>query len=352
LTIGPNGQISTDAFGTGKGGDIAVTVAGALSIDGTSSTVPTGITALTGSNGDAGNVVVSAGSLSIVTNGLISVDTLGGTGAAGSVTVNVAGALSIDGSGSNLFTGITSQSGFSSGNAGEVRVSAGSLTIGNGAEISASTFGSGTGGDVRVNTGLLAISNSGEISASTFGSGAGGDVTVSANALSIVKDGLISASTFSGGAGGSVTVIVPGPVSINGTSQTLTTGITSESGTGGGNAGKVTVNAGSLALSNGGAVSASTFGSGAGGDVTVSAGALAITSTGEISASTTGTGAGGNIMVNLSGDLLIDGAASLSAFLPAGIIARTFDPKGGNAGQIIVTADHCCPVNKRTNPIG
>ena len=76
LTIGPNGQISTDTFGTGKGGDIAVTVAGALSIDGRSSTVPTGITALTGSNGDAGNVVVSAGSLSIVTNGLISVDTL------------------------------------------------------------------------------------------------------------------------------------------------------------------------------------------------------------------------------------------------------------------------------------
>ncbi len=253
--------------------------------------------------------------------------------------------MSIDGSGQNLFTGITSQSGFSSGNAGEVLVSAGSLTISNGGEISASTFGSGTGGDVQVSTGSLAISSGGEISASTFGSGAGGGVMVSANALSIVKDGLISASTFGGGAGGSVTVSVPGPVSIAGTSQTLTTGITSESGTGGGNASEVTVSAGSLSLSNGGAVSASTSGSGAGGDVTVSAGSLAITNAGEISASTTGTGAGGDITVNLTGDLVIDGVASPSSFVPAGIIARTFDPNGGNAGRIIVTSDNVSILN-------
>jgi large exoprotein involved in heme utilization and adhesion len=121
LSITPNGQITTDTFGTGKGGNIAVTVAGALSIDGTASTVPTGITALTGSSGNAGDITVAAGSLNIVTNGLISVDTISldpsvRTGNAGSVTVNVAGALSIDGTASTIPTGITSQSGFSPGN--------------------------------------------------------------------------------------------------------------------------------------------------------------------------------------------------------------------------------------------
>ena len=310
LSVNSNGQITTDTFGTGKGGNIAVTVAGALSIDGTSSTVLTGITALTDGTGSAGNITVGAGTLNIVTNGLISVDSLGGTGNAGSVTVNVAGALSIDGRGQNLSTGISSESGFSPGNAGEVRVTAGSLALTNGGQISASTFGAGAGGDVQVAAGVLGLSNGGLISASTYAAGAGGNVQVTGNSLAITQDGSISASTFGNGAGGNVNVAIAGSLSIDGTAQNFGTGITSASGTGGGNAGAVTVSAGSLAIANGG----------------------------EVSASTLGQGAGGDIMVNLAGDLVIDGIANPSAAAPAGIIARTLDPNGGNAGHITVNA--------------
>ena len=305
LSITPNGQITTDTFGPGNGGSIAVSVAGPLSIDGTSSTVPTGITALTGSSGNAGNVTVAAGSLNITRDGLISVDTLGGSGSAGSVTVNVAGAVSIDGTGQSLGTGISSESGFSTGNAGEVRVSAGSLMLSNGGQISASTFGAGAGGDVQVSAGVLALSSGGEISASTFADGPGGNVRVTGNSLTIAQDGSVSASTFGKGAGGGVTVGIAGPISIDGTGQTFATGITSASGLGGGNAGQVNIGAGSLAIVNGG----------------------------EVSTSTRSKGNGGDIMVNLAGDLVIDGSGNASTSSPAGIIARTLDANGGNAGR-------------------
>src|SRR6516225_7891991 len=91
LAINPNGEISADTFGAGKGGNVAVTAAGMLSIDGTSSTTRTGISAGAAptSTGDAGNVVVNAGNLQLVNDGLISAETAG-TGSAGRVTVGVA----------------------------------------------------------------------------------------------------------------------------------------------------------------------------------------------------------------------------------------------------------------------
>src|SRR5207302_4109866 len=102
----------------------------------------------------------------------------------------------------------------------------------------------------------------GEISALAFADGAGGNVSVAGNSLAIIRDGSISASTFGKGAGGNVSVAIAGPLSIDGTAQNFATGISSASGTGGGNAGQVTVGAGLLTIANGGEVSASTLGKG------------------------------------------------------------------------------------------
>jgi len=141
LAIGPDGEITTDTAKSGNGGSIAVTVTGALSIDGTSSTISTGITALTvtGSTGNAGNIIVNAGSLTIGPNGQITTDTFG-TGKGGNIAVTVAGALSIDGTSSSVPTGITALTG-SNGDAGNVAVNAGSLSIVNNGVISVDTLG-------------------------------------------------------------------------------------------------------------------------------------------------------------------------------------------------------------------
>ena len=128
-------------------------VAGRLTIDGAMTPgffTGIGSQANPGSTGNAGTVSVSAGTLSITNSGLISSST-SASGNGGSVTVSVAGGLTIDGAMTPFFTGITSQANpGSTGNAGTVSISAGTLSITNGGEISSSTFGFGNGGDVDV----------------------------------------------------------------------------------------------------------------------------------------------------------------------------------------------------------
>src|SRR5262249_12493865 len=147
-----NGVIAGNTFGSGKGGDVSVSTAGGLSIDGSgaNSAFLTGITAQTNGSGDAGTVTISAGSLAISANGVITTYT-SGSGKGGDISVSVASGSSIDGTGANLnfLTGITAQT-QGIGDAGNVTFSAGSLAMSNNGAIAASTFESGKGGNVSV----------------------------------------------------------------------------------------------------------------------------------------------------------------------------------------------------------
>jgi hypothetical protein len=66
LTIVTNGEIASGTFGSGNAGNVAVHVAGTLTIDGTSATQLTGVasnTPVRRATGSAGSVTVTAGSL-------------------------------------------------------------------------------------------------------------------------------------------------------------------------------------------------------------------------------------------------------------------------------------------------
>jgi hypothetical protein len=144
------GQISSASFGQGHGGSVSVAVAGLLSIDGANSSAFTGLTPQAGADSaGAGTVAVAAGSLSIANGGGVSSDTKG-AGNAGSISVAVGGAVTIDAAGSTVFTGISSDSGIGSGNAGTVSISAGSALLTNRGEVSTSTFGAGNAGGVSI----------------------------------------------------------------------------------------------------------------------------------------------------------------------------------------------------------
>ena len=182
LSIVNNGTISGGTFGSGNGGNVTVGVAGGLLINGPSMLVPgvssgdrsggtgsiTGITSQSFGRfgGNAGSITVDAGALTILGNGEISAATFG-AGNGGSVSVGVAGGLSIDGTGGDprLATGISSEAeAGSTGNAGSVTVEAGGLLIVNGGSISSSALqpsgnlpaSTGNAGSVTVDTvGLL-----------------------------------------------------------------------------------------------------------------------------------------------------------------------------------------------------
>jgi filamentous hemagglutinin family protein len=338
LTITPNGSIGTRTSATGKGGSITVTVPGALSIDGTATFGVTGITALAGpgSTGNAGNITVNAGTLRLVTNGLISADTLIGAGNAGTVTVNVAGKLSIDGTSQVLATGISSESGFGLGKAGLVRVNAGSLAITNGGQISASTFGPGAGGDVAVTvTDDVVITGRLGILAETFGSGSGGNVSVTAGRVRIASDGVIATDTQRprSGNAGSVSLNVVGPLTIDGTAQTSFTGISSSSlRASNGNVGNVKISAGTLSMTNSGTISTRTDGVGAGGTVAIGIdGDAALRGGAVITTSTTGVGDAGSVDVTARGPLTLSDPGS-------SITASATSTARGNAGSVRVSA--------------
>jgi filamentous hemagglutinin family protein len=346
-----SGQISSSAFGRGNSGSVSVGVAGGLTIDGamTPSNFITGITSQ-GSTGNAGTVAVNGGSISIVNSGTISSETFG-PGDGGSVSVNVAGALTIDGAMTpGSFTGISSQANRgSSGNAGTVSVSAGGISLANFGRISSLTFGPQQAGRITVAAGALSLTSKGAITSSTLGSGTGGSVsvavagqlsidgalgdpssltgissqtqgggaagtvTVTAGALTIARNSAISSNTFGSGTGGSVSVTVAGQLAVDGTAAASSlTGIATNSEFGStADAGNVAVTAGTLSLVNGGAISSS-----------------AIRPDNNLPAST---GNAGSVSVNVAGPLSLSGSRSR-------IVTNTEPGTTGKAGSVAVTA--------------
>ena len=352
MTINTGGLVLSGAFpnGTGNAGNIDVSLTGNLSIaTGGGTPRATGILASTAASGNAGTVTVSARNITIDgqgsdLTGIESAADLGSSGKAGSVEVLVPGNLSV------VNGGVISTNTFSSGDAGTIKVRAGSITIdGKGVDrpssiSSLAQLGStGHAGSVDVSAaGSLRVSNRGAIISSTLGSGNAGSVKVSAGSIVIdesagifsqagpgntgragsvevfassveLKGSSISSDTFGKGNAGTVKVNAD-TISIDGSGSVFTTGIVSLSNPGStGNAGSVEVLAtGTLSVTGDGNISSSTLSSGNAGSVNVSAGKIAIDTLGEISSDTFGRGNAGSVKVSAN-NIEIHGKGRVSA---------------------------------------
>jgi filamentous hemagglutinin family protein len=311
LSIVRNAAISSNTFGSGKGGSVSVMVDGQLTVDATGAAQSlTGIAANSefGSTGNAGDVTVTAGTLSLVNGGAISSSAIrpdnnlpASTGNAGSVTVNVAGLLSLSGQRARIAT--ETEAG-TTGNAGLVAVTAPQITITTGAEIASTTAGTGAGGSVSVTTpGALVLDGAGvadtQIAASAIGpqSGPGGAVTVSANSLTVKGGAEIASSTAGPGKGGDVNITVASDIVLPDPGPQITA-----RSTGGGDAGSITLSAVRLRMNNGAAISTEAVGersAASGGNITLHVRDLLYLVSSEISTSVKGeTGDGGNITID------------------------------------------------------
>jgi filamentous hemagglutinin family protein len=342
LTLSSGAIFGSDVEeGSGNTGPISLT-ANSIVLDGTApaaSAALTGIRSLTevGAAANAADISVSAGTLTILANGEIVTNTRG-AGNAGNVSVAVTGALSIDANSASFSTGvgsIVSPGGGTFGQAGNVAVSAGSLSIvGNTglaplvpgsqpfAGLSTQTFGAGSGGALNVNIGVvgLEISNGGVIASTT------GSSSVPPPGGPLGEEPAFGPNSVSSGAGGSVNVASLGPVEMSGAGTAITAAALSVST---GDAGSVSLNAPQITLNAGAQIISTTAGFGAGGVVTVTTpGTLSLADAGtQIAASTIGpqSGAGGQVHVQ-AGSLLVQGGA-LIASTAAGI---------GNGGAVTV----------------
>jgi filamentous hemagglutinin family protein len=297
VSVKNGAQINAFTRGTGDAGDVTITARDAVSFDGVASNgYPSAVlsTVDAGAVGNGGTVNIDAQSLSLTNGGQLGVivrraesssNLAGGQGDGGSVNLKVRDAVTISGESANgTLSGIFSSLGFGAvGKGGNININdAGSLSVTDGARLTASTFGIGDAGDITINV-LDAVSFDGADNTGVFSNandtavGNGGNIKIGARTLSITNGAAIRANSSAD----------------------------SVKNQGTGRAGNIEVNARSIKLDNEGNIRAEST-SGNGGNITLEIGDLLLLRNNSlISTSASGAGDGGNITINAPNGFLV-----------------------------------------------
>jgi filamentous hemagglutinin family protein len=283
LRITNGSRVSAGIFSTGRGGDLTVMAKSVelmgTDVNGFGNTLATQTEAA--STGNAGNLKIFADRLHIADGGQVSASTFG-AGRGGDLTVQAQLVEVVGTDVSGFFSGLGAQSGFSSGNAGNVEISTGILRIANGAQVSASTSGAGKGGDLTVQAQSVEVigydsvdgfSSVLSVQANRRATGNAGNLTIDTGRLRLTDGSEVSTSTFGAGKGGDLTVRaqsveVSGSNPTDGSSSALNVQ-TNRRATG--NAGNLSIATGSLRLADRGAIKAMSLGTGTAGNIVVQA---------------------------------------------------------------------------------
>jgi filamentous hemagglutinin family protein len=309
------GLISSGTYSSGDSGSVTVKAA-ALTVEGSSSAIKAA--AEIGSTGNGGAVVISAiGDVALREGGTISSSTAG-SGNGGRVLLETTGPLTIQGGGSAIKATADFDS---TGGGGTVEVStAGDISLTEGGRISSATAAFGNAGSVSVNTaGRLTLEGAGTAIGSGADPGSRGNVgRVDVTALGdvTIKNGaVITGSTNASGQAGAVRLTTGGNLTIDGQGSPHFTGIASEADAQSlGDAGDIRIDvARNLAIVNGGAMSSDTYAQGQGGNVIVNAGNIRLDQ-GSISAKAgkDSTGKAGQVELVVKDLLAIDHASTIS----------------------------------------
>ncbi|MBD2248437.1 filamentous hemagglutinin N-terminal domain-containing protein [Nostoc sp. FACHB-888] len=264
---------------------------------------------VTGASG--GNIAVNARDLEILGESILSAGIGEGLGTpetvAGDITLNATESIKIAGTGSNVrnLVGLGSL-----GNGGNITIDSGSLSLQNGAELIASTSGLGNAGNVNVNvTDAVDIAgrNSGILSSVPTGTvGNGGNIDILAATLSLVDGAQVTASTFGQGNAGAIKVNATDFSTVSGNNSNFNSDFSVSSQSTTGTAGDIILTSPIITLDNTGTLNAQSV-SGNGGDINLQTDLLLLRRGAQIS-TTAGTaqvgGDGGNISINTSGILI------------------------------------------------
>ncbi|GAP94799.1 two-partner secretion domain-containing protein [Leptolyngbya sp. NIES-2104] len=233
-----------------------------------------------GGTGNAGNINITTGTLSL-TNGVQVFAVTVGQGNAGNITITARDRVSFDGEDSDgVPSGAFNQVAPGAiGQGGNISITTGTLSLTNGAQVAAVTFGQGNAGTIAI-TARDRMSFDGESSnrvpsraTSQVESGAigqGGNVSITTGTLIFRNGARASSTTVGEGASGNLTVKATDSIQLVGTTSDgeVPSGLFSSTG-GRGSAGNIDIDTKNLIILNGARASSSTTGEGAGGNLTV-----------------------------------------------------------------------------------
>ena len=308
LSLKDGGIINASTLGQGDGGNVTLDIGDTISLDRGSSILSL---VQNGARGEGGNIIIEkARSLSLNNESSLNSTTFG-QGNAGDIQINVTDSVSVR-DGSSL--GADS---YSTSNAGNITITSGGHvsfdTVGN------ERFPTGVFGRLLPIRELQQDNPNGQI-LQIPSDRRGGDIYIKARSLSIANGAQVSATTASQGNAGNVIIDVSDMVSINGEGRfenevdrgVFSSGIFNNVQQGGkGKGGNINIKASTLSLADSGVISASTFqGEGDAGNITVSVRSLELNQ-GSIFAEST-SGNGGNIQLQIDKRLTLRNGSRIS----------------------------------------
>ena len=334
LELFNSAQISSAAYGAGNAGRIEITASSVL-LDArlTSFSEISANTWRTSGGGRAGDIVIHTDTLDLL-NGASLLAATFGTGNAGLIDITAKSVNMLNG-------GVITPATFGAGNGGSVSMTADSVLLDASFIQAVTTFVSADpatakGGNISITAGSIDIRNGGQISATTLGSGTGGAINLMADSIRLTGDN---------GAPGSLTGIRAASGQKFGDFDLI----------GSGNGGDVVIkprNQGALALSisDGAQISTSTLGSGNGGHIDISGSALHLSRGGSISSASSSpdpdAGAAGNVLVKVTDSIVLTEQSLITTEAP--------NAEGGNisltTGSEIQLTDS--KISARAGPAG
>ena len=324
VTVSNGGSVVAHTTGRGDAGSVTIN-ANKISIDGVGingESSGLGSAVFESATGNAGQIFINTDSLSVTNSASLLVASLG-KGNAGSVIINAKGDVIFDGVGSNG----RSSSAFSTiergstGDGKEIKITANSLTVSNGAVIAANTRGVGNGGNIDINVNQLQVLSGGQILATSRDRGDSGNITVNASDQIILSG---SDPNFP-----ERLARVGRPVVRNQGSKSGLYADTDAESTGKG--GNINVNARDLLIADDALIDTSASGSGTTGDINITASDLLKLDRSGIRALSL-LGQGGNIKVTASG-IILDNQSTISTR------TGTEESGGGDGGDITINSD-------------
>jgi filamentous hemagglutinin family protein len=274
-----NGEISNETTGTGSGGTITLKDAKTVNVkEGSKISSST-----TGNAKDAGNLEVTTDQFSIQNSEILAESKSPGKAGNISITANDI-SMTDKATISNETTG--------TGSGGTLILKGNNLVaIKDGSKISSSTLNEAKeAGDISVTTDQFSIQNS-IIQAESKSSGNAGDITITANKINMADASKITNDTFQKGLGGTITIKGNNlNLNVSGSSQV------SSATSGSGNAGKIDVTADKVNVQNA-VIQATSSGSGDAGAINIASSETTLSNAANITSSTSSTGIGGKISI-------------------------------------------------------
>ena len=409
LRLGERAFIATSSFGQGNAGDITIKASNSLTLEsqGNSSMIASSIVSgaignagdinittpsLTLSNGgafldssslgegNAGNINISSNSLTLNSGADLFAANIG-QGNGGNVTINATDFITLEGEDADNPTGIFTfiSENNTIGDAGNIELNTGSITLSNEADLFAFNSSLGEGGDVIINAiNDVSLNNDSDI----FVNGTpGGSINITAKNLSLISDsaffaGISVDSGFADAQSGNIVINLSEDLVLDGLDAESSASI-NNSNFGTGNAGSIEISARNITLKNGGTISSFNTGEGDIGSITLSATEaiwfdgrsgianfvveegtgnigeinltaenLTLTNGSEIASAVSGTANSGDINLNISDTIRVDGFAEFisedgtQSVLPSGITSNINSSGTGNSGNININTQN------------